>query len=268
MPTWTSWVILEGQARAAEYNIQSVLGGADVLGAVDCAVAHADIGEVGNQLWNGSTTSAEDTSDPVCRTLAGGEADSHINISVTSRGLDYDPPEFLIAGHMTGLMAGPSYGLWFTPPRYNLNPWGTLFGFSLDPVDYGYPEDAELEWEGGEGPPDLLGIWLADGDPVTSGDTEAAPYKNRWGLNYGMFGHWQEDGSIGSSTPWTLGPFPDEVPDPVADPRPEMLWDYTTGVEGEGGVEADDIWHPLPDSAGWDGHGWLEGPPPVAHHHQ
>ena len=36
-----------------------------------------------------------------------------------------------------------------------------------------------------------------------------------------------------------------------------MVWLYSAGTEGE--VDPEDIWHPMPDSAGWDGHGWTDG---------
>jgi hypothetical protein len=239
---WTLQVIRGAQARVADYSIQSVFDGPSTLGGVDCAIAHAGNGEspfIG-QTWE---------EDEVCAPLATGEAEPRGSAFETTRAVTHSEPGEFVSGFTTAGMSGPAYGAWFLPVRDNLGPTGTV-DLGIDPTDYGYPADAELEWEYDY--PELLGIEWADGDPVSIDD--GAPYANKWGLNYTLFGTWVD----GWSTPWQLGSFPIEVPIPVTEDRPEMLWSYGAGIEGETGVDAEDVWHPMPDSEGWDDHGWTD----------
>lgn len=248
MPEWTEDVIRRGQRRRGDYYAQQTLDVPQVYDPIDafsCVMSHADFGEDDHQLWNTSTTDPGDNGPPNCRILPTlpALADASTETVLTGYSLDYSPGG-MISATAEAVVSGPSWFLWFLPVRDNIQPWGTLFGFSLSPEDYGYPADAVLEWEGGDGPADLLGIELADADPL---DTGAAPFKHQWALNTRWAPRWE----AGYSTEWWLGPISDAPTLPIAN-RPHMLWDY------EDGGPPDGDWQPVEDSAGWDGHDWTE----------
>lgn len=240
MPAWAEDVIRDGQARSATYTITEVLGGDELDSvAMDCAIAHANNGDNGNQVWNG-TGSGTDTGEGVCRPLFIGEAEEGASRTSTRFQRDDRPgdPDILLAGQVEAEMNGPSYGLWYLPVRDNLNPWGTLFGEALDvldPTTHGLPANSVVEWEGPH--VELVRIELADADPVSEGEVELLNLSNQWAVNSNIGPTWE----VGFTTPWQRGEFPGVLYD--------LRWDYHDG---------DTVWAELPDSEGWDGHDWVE----------
>lgn len=241
-PTWINDVIRPGGARQGDYVAFQVIDGEDVLNARDCVVAHADAGDEDSQSWNTLTTGTEP--DPgVCRAIPTlGTADIHTSTTSTGIRVGNNPTIGLVAGSTFAELSGPSYALWFLPVRDNLDPWGLLNQPS--PVDYGYPEDAVVEYE--DTTVGLTAIYLADGDPVA---TTTAEHASRWVLNSTAGPNWQD----GNTDAWKYGPV-DEAPGGTPDPdSPWLTFDYTEGSAGVGD------WHLIPGFGDWDGHGWTEG---------
>lgn len=237
MPEWTDDIIRDSQARRGFWRAMETLGGADVHGAATCCIGHADNGDDAIQSWNTATTGDAGTTPPVCRTLETGAATDQTSRSSISAGLEHLSGQFLVAASETAIFQGPSYGLFFLPVRDHLNPWGTLYGFSIDPVDYGYPADAIVEWENPT--VDLVRVEVTDGDPLDPG---TAPLTTGWYLNDAIAPVWED----GFSGPWRKGP---PGLDPGVTNRPHLFWTYDDG---------DVTWHEIPDSDGWDGHEWHE----------
>jgi hypothetical protein len=243
-PEWMENVIRGGQARSGDYLAQEVLGGDDVYGAIGCVIAHASVGHEGGQSWNESGGGADPT-PPVCVDVpTGGDAEPHGSTGSTSFAVDNDPSFGLISGTSSASFGGPSWGIWYLPVRDNLPPYGVLTEVSeASPTAQGYPSDAEVIWEADY--PDLLGIELADGDPVPT----STDYSNLWALHDPVAPVWSD----GSTGPWHMGPV--GIPPTEEDPnRPYLLFVYTSD-EFE---ETDGEWHELPNSEGWDGHEWTE----------
>jgi hypothetical protein len=241
-PDWMDLVVNSSQGRDGQYQANETLGGVDVHGAASCVIAHAFVGDEDVQEWNTATTGT-DTGAPTCRTIPTGTAETSGSKATTGVSLDYDSVRPLFVGPtLEAAFHGPSYGLLHLPVRDNLPPWGALVDPDLDPEDYGYPAGATVQWE--DVAPDLLGIELADGDPLPIG---TADFTNQWVLNSTKGPVWE----FGFSGAWLLG----EVDEPGYD----LAFEYGDGNDDPETIE----WHEIPDSEGWDGHDWHEDHTPV-----
>jgi hypothetical protein len=231
-PEWMDLIINSSQGREGEYRAVETLGGSDVHGAASCVISHAEVGDEDVQNWNTLTTGT-DTGAPVCRTIPTGAAETAGAKATTGISLDYTPGAPFDAPTLTAAYHGPSYGLLYLPVRDNLPPWGALADPVLDPEAYGYPADAVLQWE--DPTPDLLGVELADGDPIPTG---TADITNQWVLNSAKGPVWE----FGFSGNWVMGDI--DTPGPV---DPYLAFTYTDGNDDPEDVE----WHEVPDTEGW-----------------
>jgi hypothetical protein len=223
-PVWMNDVVRGGQARTGDYRAQEEIDlDPPILSAEGCVRQHAYAANQGAITWSSLTCPTV----PIDTT-----ADTQGPTTSTGWSLEHEPSVGLVSGHVYGTSAGPSYALWYLPVRDNLPPWGALDITPPNPVDYGYPADAVLEWE--DEIPDLLGVELADGDPATSGSSD---YPNKWVLNSNRGPEWVD----GFTTEWLIGAV--DAPNPGTDDRPWMSFDYEDGDVG---------WNEVPGSdAGW-----------------
>jgi hypothetical protein len=243
-PEWMNLIVNSSQGREGEYRAVETVLGSDVHGAASCVISHAEVGDEDVQNWNTLTTGT-DNGAPTCRTIPTGAAETAGAKATTGISLDYTPGAPFDAPTLTAAYHGPSYGLLFLPVRDNLPPWGALVDPVLNPEDYGYPADATLQWE--DPTPDLLGVELADGDPIPTG---TADITNQWVLNSAKGPVWQ----FGFSGNWLMGDI--DTPGPV---EPYLAFTY-----GDGNDDPEDVeWHEVPDAEGWDGHDWHEDHTPV-----
>jgi hypothetical protein len=246
-PEWMDLVARSAIARDGTYNIVGVVDGEDPVAGLSCAVDHALNGDNGNQLWNGSTDDPDDTSPGFCRVLFSGPADPGSPRGTTYLRKDYDANDWPVAPVASAQAAGPSYNLFLKPVRDYLPVYGALPDSVIpNPEDYGYPADAVLEWE--DSTAELLGVELADGDPLDEGAVDDDPdvgIINNWALNDFRGPIW-DDFDEGLSD-WKCGGIPSGTTG--VDDRPWVPWQY---------IDGDTLWQEIPDSAGWDGHDWTD----------
>lgn len=232
---WLETVLGQGSGRHGQYRIQQVLFGEDPRVNADiCAISHAFTGYTGGtHQWN-----ADDSPDPTppsCRDLPapGSLADTAI-AGTTARFITYQDPEPTGSAVDVDLY-GTSYAMFFMAVRNNLQQRGVLQ--YPNPEDYGYPPDAVLEWED-----EYVGLIKIE---VTDSwhETGTAVYANHWYIDSAYAPEFDIPGYEGWSGPWRGGDL---------DAAGSLLsFTYADG---------DPVWHEIPDTEGWDGHGWLEEP--------
>lgn len=246
-PEWMEDVVRQVLGRRGRYTIQEVLGGQALdVDTYACAIGHANNGEDdGSQHWNATGSGTDPTTPAICLPLSEGPAEGNSEDSTEYKVVHTDPdaPGAGIAGQVHADFHGPAYALHHLPVRDNLPPWGTLFGFSLDPEDHGYPADAILEWE--EPQVRLLLIQIGDGNPIA---TNEEPLRNRWVLN-DLIG---PSPVPGGGTVWQKGQVGAPPSGPEDPTRPWMSFTYDDGNETTG------EFHDVPHTEGWDGHDWVE----------
>lgn len=235
-PAWMEQVLRAGQARGGDvYRVQQSLGGEDPYDvAISCVVSHSDNGEGAIAVvWTGMC-------EPLSARLT--PATEQGDTTTTGFSIGHNPASTGVGSSVFANTHGPSWHIWYLPVRDNLPVWGALSSFSQDPVDYGYPAGAVLEWE--DEYPELLGVEVADGDPdaVATGG-----HSNEWVLNEELAPTWD-----GASSGWLHGSVGVPPSGPADPERPWLRFVYREGAEGEGD------WQEIPDAGGWDGHGWTE----------
>jgi hypothetical protein len=180
---WQNDVIRPGSYRKGDYSIIEDFGGPWGTQAETCAISHALFGDqnVGAYTW-----------DDVCPALTPGPADLEI---VGSSSVSYSffshtgLPLTADTAHME--VSTVSWGIWLKPVEENLTPNGVLP--APDPVDYGCPADAVIEWESPV--VELIGLEIADragslGDDPNS--VYAVNYDKQPGYAGGAFTAWQK----------------------------------------------------------------------------
>jgi hypothetical protein len=204
LPAWAEGIIRNAQSRRGSYTAQQVADGDPVYGALSCVIAHANVGHQGHQSWNTDGGGAENTPG-VCQSVpTGGDAETESSTATTTVRIAHEGEHSLpISNNAGATMGGPAYALFPSVAQAGMEWYGALeggeaFDTAIDPTTYGFPAGAELIPEGDE--PDLLGIDLADGDPVAS----TTDFANQWALNDGVAPVWDADDEV--SGPWLMGP--------------------------------------------------------------
>lgn len=173
-PSWYTDLLLGtgGQralGRRTVYEIQSTLGGADLLDGADaCAWAHATYGNYWFALWNTSTTDASDHGPPVCRPLGGEPGGANEAFTLTARyTLDYHAPAGFTAGSMDAEVDIAVLSPALRYARDNLTERGALPDSLADAIADGVPaewaDSAVREWEPG-GVLELLSVEMTGDD--------------------------------------------------------------------------------------------------------
>jgi hypothetical protein len=190
---WMADCVRTGSRRLGSYWLQESLGGPWGTDARDCAIAHAIHGDQdGAIIW-----------DDTCPPLGSGSADLEI-IGNSSTSYHYSETTGGVFVGDTAIMSvrTVAYGIWLKPVEDNSHPWGYLN--TPSPVDYGYPEDAQLVWE--DDHPTTWKVEVAD-----AAGTEGVDPDSQYAVNYDR----QPTFSDGDWGAWTKGVLPGE-PIPAA----------------------------------------------------
>lgn len=243
-PEWMNEVVRRGSRRSGHWQANETLTGDDVHNALSCCVSHAFMGDQGVQSWNAATTGTAGGA-PVCVPLPAAYitlADNEFPSASVGVKTDYgsSPGSAIQISEVTG----PSWGVWHLVARDNLPARGVRTD-PPSPADYGYPDDAVLEWE--DERVGLLGVEMADGQPLDGGTAPDHIHATQWALNARVAPSW----TSGERNPWWMGSVT-TPPDVDVPNRPFMLWEY-----GDGDV----TWYPVEGTEDWDGHDWTEDYP-------
>lgn len=180
---WMEDCVRTGSRRKGDYTIQEVLAGPWGTSAEACAISHARFGDQNSTLLWADT----------CPSLVDGAADLEV-VGGSSVFYHYtnDPGAFPAgsdSAHMT--VSTIAYGVWLQPVIENLQERGVL-SFP-DPPDYGYPADADVEWESAE-----VTIWkveIADAAGTSGSDPEsqyAVNHNRQPAFSAASWGAWQK----------------------------------------------------------------------------
>jgi hypothetical protein len=183
---WMLDCVRTGSRRLGSYWLQEELGGPWGTDARDCAIAHAIHGDQdGAIIW-----------DDTCPSIVDGAADLEVigNSSVSYHYSDDVPPP-LVADTAIMSVRTVAYGIWLKPVELNSHPWGYLN--TPNPVDYGYPSDAQVVWE--DDHPTTWKVEVAD-----AAGTEGVDPDSRYAVNYSR----QPEFGAGTWGAWTKGALP------------------------------------------------------------
>jgi hypothetical protein len=232
--------------RLSDYTISETLAGHNngnhPDGASSCAWSHAVFGDIGNALWNASTTDTEDGGDPVCRPLFDGFADDAVNgapgysLSVS----DYSGSGSFVAGAANAEVAMRSEVLYLLVARDNLTPFGVIQD-DLDPLADGVPADVvtsgayALEWESPY--VELTKVEVTGDQP---GRPDDGTVDDRDGLTLFL-----NDKILPSYTGLGAGSWRKGTPgtQTTGDPHEHLIFTYTDG---------DPTWNELAEFTSWD----------------
>jgi hypothetical protein len=220
---WAGDVIRLGSYRIGDATYSEEVGEVWDSNAKDCAINHALWGNQISQLWDGS-----------CPALFEGPADLEI-LGGSSVSYDYSEgtafPWPFIPNSARMIVRTLSWGIWLKPVEENLPPFGVLV--APNPVDYGYPADAVIEWESPT--VDLIGLEIADRAGTLGDDPDS-----RYAVNYNR----QPTYNGGDDwDAWALGGLPGTpIPSPPWSDGPE---DTTAYFPSEGVSDVDKTRYPL-----------------------
>jgi hypothetical protein len=211
-------VIRPGSFRTGEVTFQETLGGPWDTNAEACAIEHALWGNQIDEAWTGACPlTVVGLAD---FELLGGSDISHFYEEDT--GFPFD------ADHTTTRVRTASWGIWLKPVEERLPVYGVLS--PPNPVDYGYPPEAVVEYEGDV--VELIGLKIGDRAGTLGVDPES-----RYAVNFD-----RQPGFLdGEWTAWDLGNLPGGPPPPEAlpdwldedDPNPYVLAFSSEGVDDE-----------------------------------
>jgi hypothetical protein len=218
---WDADVIRRGSYREGNVFYQETLGGPWSTAAMECARNHALWGNQFSALWT-----------DVCPPLFDGVADVE-TIGDSSVSYHYSFETGTSVGDSTRIIVRTTaWGIWLKPVEENLPPRGVLPHPS--PEDYGYPTEAEIEWESPV--VELIGLEIADG----AGNPFDPDPDSRYAVNYDK----QPSFTGGDFNGWQLGNLPGGppvlLPDWVDGPE-----DYSITFSSEAVAEGDKTWHAL-----------------------
>lgn len=212
--------------RTGSYGVTGVLGGQDPISADACVWGHVAFGDNGNQLWNGSGDDADDTSDPVCRTMFPGMADPSLAGAAVGWSLTYSPQEGLVAPFMEGEEHLRAQATWLLAVRSHLGKFGALYVPSgLNPEDDGAPPEAVLQWENDL---ELVKVEMAGDSPARQTSASCSFY-----VNDALIPPQPEGGE--DPVPWPKGGFG------AADDTGRTYREFLYDAVGEDWVELDEI---------------------------
>lgn len=217
---WVDDIIRPGSYRAGDVGFIEELGGPWSSAAAECAIRHAKWGNQFSQTW-----------DDICPALFSGPADLEIigNSSVSYTYGEHTGLPF-IADSTVVKVSTPSFGIWLKPVEENLPERGILA--EPDPVDYGLPAEARIEYELDH--VELIGLEIAERIGSVGSDPDT-----RFAVNHSL----QPSFSGGEWGPWLRGNLPGLPPEVVPD------WatggNYAITFASEPVAFEDKTWHTL-----------------------